>query len=453
MRSMDSMRSMDNIVTLSSPPPKVGYVLKRFPRLSETFILNEVLELERQGVDVEIFSLLRPPDELRHEMLSAVRAPVTYLPGGSAVSGWHTRTWESGGEIEKQNITDVIASNSQPFRDFMIGKSPGEISQLCLRFLTLAMLASARGIQHLHAHFGSDATTAALMASRLTGIPYSFTAHARDIYHTYIDPKTDELIRRRKIAEARFVVTVSDYNRRHLIKLAGVQSANKIHRLYNGIDLERFRIGSAVARTSGLLLSIGRLVEKKGFFDLIEACRLLRDAGTQFQLVVIGDGPLRDELQQRINSYCLERHVQLKGPMPQEQIIDIMARSSALVLPCIVAKSGDQDGLPTVLLEALASGLPSISTLVAGIPEIIEHRESGLLVPPADPARLAEAVTELLNDDDLRRRIAEAGRARAEQLFNLPVNVKTLKSHFEGTTQPRSATQSEEASENRLHII
>ena len=453
MRSMDSMRPMGNIVTLSSPPLKVGYVLKRFPRLSETFILNEVLELERQGVDVEIFSLLRPPDELRHELLSAVRASITYLPGGSAVGGWHARTWEIGGEIEKHKITDLIASNAQPFGDLMVGKSAAEISQLCLRFVTLAMLASARGIQHLHAHFGSDATTVALMASRLTDIPYSFTAHARDIYHTYIDPKTDELIRRRKIAEAQFVVTVSDYNRRHLIKLAGEQSANKIHRLYNGIDLQRFQISSAVARTSGLLLSIGRLVEKKGFFDLIEACRLLRDAGTQFQLVIVGDGPLRDDLQQRINSYSLERQVELKGPMPQERIIDVMARSSALVLPCIVAKSGDQDGLPTVLLEALASGLPSISTLVAGVPEIIEHRKSGLLVPPEDPARLAEAMTELLNDHGLRQRIAEAGRSRAERLFSLPVNVKTLKGHFETSMQPRTETKAEDARENRIHIV
>ena len=139
--------------------------------------------------------------------------------------------------------------------------------------------------------------------------------------------------------------------------------------------------------------------------------------------------------------------------MPQERIIDVMARSSALVLPCIVAKSGDQDGLPTVLLEALASGLPSISTLVAGVPEIIEHRKSGLLVPPEDPARLAEAMTELLNDHGLRQRIAEAGRSRAERLFSLPVNVKTLKGHFETSMQPRTETKAEDARENRIHIV
>ncbi|MGI9405118.1 MAG: glycosyltransferase, partial [Hyphomicrobiaceae bacterium] len=283
---------------------------------------------------------------------------------------------------------------------------------------------------HMHAHFGSDATTAALLASRLTGIPFSFTAHARDIYHTYVDPQSDARMRRMKMAEARFVVTVSDHNKQYLSDLAGSENGRKIHRLYNGIDLARFSPDPKIKRETDLILSIGRLVEKKGLPDLLSACRILRDRGVGFSCVIVGDGPLRENLEQQIAADGLAGQVSLKGPMPQEDVIALMRRATMLAAPSVVAASGDRDGLPTVLLEALAAGLPAISTSVAGIPEIFGNEETGVLVAPSQPVELAAAMDVLLGDSALRERIATAARRRAKRLFSLSTNVATLKSFF-----------------------
>jgi glycosyltransferase involved in cell wall biosynthesis len=292
-----------------------------------------------------------------------------------------------------------------------------EASLLSLCSLSLAMLAQSTGVSHLHAHFGSNATTAALLASRISGIAYSFTAHARDIFHTYVSADADAAMRRRKIAEAQFVATVSDHNRHHLIELAGRRAAHRIHRVYNGVDLARFRPNPDIPRDQGLLLSIGRLIEKKGFVDLLEACRILRDRGIPFRCLIVGDGPLRNVLQQKINDWGLASVIQLLGWLPQEQVIGLMRRAAVHVLACVVAESGDRDGLPTVLLEALAIGLPCVSTTLAGIPEIIDDNVSGLLVPPRSPRELADAIARLLQDPELQTRFARLGHAKAKRDF------------------------------------
>lgn len=415
------------------PHFKVGYVLKRFPRLSETFVLNELLELQRQGVEVEIFSLLKPLEEIQHSLLAALDAEVTYLPGGKAIKGCTVTRGPAGGPRRKVALDELLADRP-PMADLLPGKPPQEAAQLSLQAATLAMLASARDIGHLHAHFTSNATTVALLASRWSGIPYSFTAHARDIYHTYVDPMTDAALRRRKIAAARFVVTVSDYNRRHLVELVGEQASDKIHRLYNGIDLSRFAFGGEVGDLDEppLFLSVGRLIEKKGFTHLVEACRILRQAGVGSRCLIIGEGPDRDALLAQVRAAGLEGQVELGGALPQEAVLAAMRRATAIVLPCVVSVSGDRDGLPTVLLEALAVGLPAISTTVAGIPEIIEDGQTGLLVPPADPERLAHAMLQILAEPKLGERLRRAGRAKAERDFELRTNVAVLKGYFVG---------------------
>ncbi len=429
---------------------KVGYVLKRFPRLSETFILNEVLELERQGVEVEIFSLLKPPAEERHRLLDRLRAPVTYLPGNRALESWAVRAGLGDGRQARRRVVDLVAEEGFDPGPLFAGKDAATVARLRLQGLTLAVLAGGRGIRHLHAHFGSDATTVALLASRQSGIPFSYTAHARDIYHTYVDPGTDADIRRRKMAEAAFVLTVSEYNCRHLRKLYGGVDADKIRRLYNGIDLRRFR-PPAAAPAGDRILGVGRLVEKKGFRHLVEACRLLDAEGRTFRCLIVGDGPERDSLSARIAEAGLEGKVSLLGPRTQEELISIMAASTVLVLPAVVTPSGDRDGLPTVLLEALALGLPAISTEVAGIPEIIEDRRTGLLVPPGDPASLAAAIGEILSQPDLRRRLARQGRLKAESAFDLRRNVGLLKRHFERAAAcPGLGSEEREADADRL---
>lgn len=426
---------------------RVGYVLKRFPRLSETFILNELLELDRQGVAVEVFSLLHPPSEARHALLAKLRAPVTYLPRGYAVKALRVQTESE----EEHSVEDLLADLRLPFDTLFSGKTARDVCHLTLQASALALLASARGLTHLHAHFASNATAVAMLASRLTGIPYSFTAHARDIYHTYVNESVDDAVRRRKISEARFVVTVSEYNRRHLTRLAGTNQEAKVRRLYNGIDLSRFRPDDAM-REPKLLLAVGRLVEKKGFKDLVEACGVMRDSGTAFKCLIVGDGPERARLARRISELQLGDYVMLSAPQPQEELLNTMRRASAVVLPCVVSESGDRDGLPTVLLEALAMGLPAISTTVSGIPEIIDHEQNGLLVPPGDPQTLAAAMQRLLADRTLAADLGANGRVKAESAFDLRRNVATLRSYFADTLTD-AVTEPEERSidEHRLH--
>jgi colanic acid/amylovoran biosynthesis glycosyltransferase len=410
------------------PSMRVAYVLKRFPRFSETFILNELLELERQGVDVEIFSLLRPPGEPRHALLSQLKARVIYLPSGSVVDSLTVKQCIGGGDAE--HIPLAIAAENGTFDDAMPGKDGRETSAIVLKAGALALIAKARGIGHFHAHFGSDATTVAMLASRLSGIAYSFTAHAKDIYHTYINEKVDRRMRMAKIAEAAFVTTVSEFNRKHLIGLAGPLFMPKIRRLYNGIDLDRFTY-MPHGRDPATILTVGRLVEKKGIKDLVAACAILRDRKTDFKCMIVGEGPLQGSLAAQITENNLEKHVFLVGPKPQEDLIELMRRATVFVLPCIVTESGDRDGLPTVLLEALASGLPAISTDVSGVPEIIEHGTMGLIARQSAPNEIATAMSHLLDSPSLRQRMAEVGRKKAEADFDLVKNVAVLRRFFE----------------------
>ena len=433
-------------------PIRIGYVLKRFPRLSETFILNELLQLERQGVELEVFSLLRPPDEPRHALLEELRAPVYYLPSSSAAEGIRLSVQGCNGKIHKRSIAEHLDGSDEPFDEAMPGKSGKDAATLVIKAASVAMLSRTHGIRHLHAHFGSDATTVAMLAARLARLSYSFTAHARDIYHLYNDPETDAQMRRAKIAEAAFVATVSDFNRQHLLELAEPQHAARITRLYNGIDLDRFRPQSRVSRHPQRILAVGRLVEKKGFADLIEACRILSGAGTQFSCDIIGEGPLRDQLERQIADAGLAGVVVIRGAMPQERLQQEMQTATMLVLPCVVTSSGDRDGLPTVLLEALACGLPCISTSVTGVPEIIGHGKNGLLAKPNDPLSLARCMTRLLANPAERECFALAGRRKAEADFDLTKNVASLRAMFERSSATTETSIEEPQDEHRVHF-
>lgn len=422
-----------------SSPMRIGYILKRFPRLSETFILNEILALERAGVEVEIFSLLRPPKEGQHALLKELKAPVTYLP--SSVSAARL-TLKTGPEAKAGSLPDF-------YDDFEIspplfsGKSPQDLALLHLKAGLLAFLAHRRGLRHFHAHFGSDATTAALLTSRLTGGSFSYTAHARDIYHTYVSPARDAQMRRAKMTEAKFLVTVSDYNARHLRKLCP-EAAHRVHRLYNGIDLARFVPDQSVQRPRRIV-TVGRFIEKKGFPILIEACRILRDRGHAFDCQILGDGPMREELRSQISDLGLAGQIQLAGSLPQERLIAEMKTGAIMTLPCIVSESGDRDGLPTVLLEAMALGLPVVTTTVSGGPEIVAENKTGYLCPPGDPSALAARLESLLDAPERGIEMGLAGRERAERLFDLKTNVASLRTLFEEALNP-DATMAKVAS-------
>ena len=392
------------------PTRRVGYVAKVFPRLSETFVLNEIHELERRGIDVHVFSLHSPPAAVPHRLLSDLRAPITCVERCAEPSG--TRRTEAMATLSAR----FSAEASLDDRLF-----PRHYVRLAVR---LAAAAEGLALGRFHAHFASRAAHVAMLGSRLAGVPFSFTAHAKDIYHEEVD---QELLRV-KLRHADLVVTVSEFNRRTLLRIGseipGVEE--KVRRLYNGVDLDLFRPRPGGLGAPGRILAVGRFVEKKGFPTLIEACGVLRQRGVPFTCDLIGSGNQQSLLEDLIASRGLGDRVTVRGALPLEQVASEMRGASLVVLPCVVAADGNMDALPTVLLEAMASGIPAVSTALSGIPEIVVDGETGYLVNPGDGAALAGAMEKILRDPEAGARLGRAGRRRAEELFDLRANVARL---------------------------
>ncbi len=392
-------------------PARVGYVLKMYPRFSETFIVNEILAHEAAGLHLEIFSLRPPVDGRFHEALARVRAAVTYVPasGLKAADFWA----ELG-----------AAADTLPGVRVVIESSRGEDVHDVYQALVLARAARAHGLTHLHAHFGSVATTVARLAGLFAGLPYSFTAHAKDIFH---DSVSHEDLKR-KLADAVAVVTVSEFNLAHLRATFGT-SAARVHRVYNGLDLDQFAYSPPVER-GRQLVSVGRLVEKKGFEDLIDACALMVARGSRFKCAIVGCGPLEDALGERIDRLGLRDTVRLLGARPQGEVMRLVQEAAVFAAPCVIGNDGNRDGLPTVLLEAMALGTPCVSTDVTGIPEIVEDGKTGLMVPQHDPERLASVIQCLLDKPELRVRLAKNARALVEERFDIHQNAARIRAIF-----------------------
>ncbi|MBA2442737.1 MAG: glycosyltransferase, partial [Rubrobacter sp.] len=337
---------------------KVGYVVKRYPRYSETFIVNEILAHERAGMELEIFSLRPPEDGHFQDAISRVRAPVTYVPSSGARTSSFWTALEEASEVLPGLWDSLEVARGEEGRDVY-------------QAVILAQEAALRKIGHLHAHFATVSATVARLAARFAGIPYTFTAHAKDIFHESVRPEDLS----RKLDAASAVVTVSEYNLEYLREFHA--PAGHVRRIYNGLDLERFPYRSPEDRPPRIL-AVGRLVEKKGVGDLVEACALLARRGREFVCQIVGSGPLEEELRERIRRLGLEDRVELTGPRPQGELAGIVQDAAVFAAPCVVGSDGNRDGLPTVLLEAMALGTPCVSTDVTGIPEVLRDGETRL---------------------------------------------------------------------------
>lgn len=397
----------------------IGYVLKRYPRFSETFVVNEILAHEAVGIEVTIFALRSPADTHFQPAVARVRGAVHYLPSASL------RANEFWSLLEPHLAADHAAE--------LAGALDAEGMDV-YQALVLAQLLSSKKIDHIHAHFATSAATVARLASKLTQIPYTLTAHAKDIYHEYVNPAALE----QKVADAAGVITVSEYNKRHL-QTQFPQYGDKIHRIYNGIPLREFAYQPPINRAP-LILGVGRLVEKKGFCDLIEACSLLSQQGVKYECQIIGGGELEPMLRQQIVSLNLDGQVRLVGPLPSDQVATTIRQAAVLVAPCITASTGDRDGLPTVLLEAIACGTPCVATDVTGIPEIIHDQQTGLLVKERSPNQLANAIAMLIHQPVLGERLAAAARTLIEESFDIAANTATQRRLF-GATKLNDRTQ------------
>ena len=396
---------------IHSPPAKVGYVVKRYPRFSETFIINEILAHEAAGLEVEIFALGFPYEPYFQDAIAKVRAPVRYLPadGLKAVDFW--AALEQGSAVLPGFWNQLAIGRGEDFR---------QVYQASL----LARDVKANNVTHLHAHFATSAATVTRLASWFTGVPYTITAHAKDIFHQAVSKEDLS----RKFADAAAVVTVSNYNVKYLQRLCGA-AAEKIRRIYNGVDLELFPFTPAPNRPPRIV-AVGRLVEKKGFAGLIDACALLAQKKRDFICQIVGSGELEAELRQQIESARLEDRVELTGALPQRDVIELLKTASVLVAPSVVGADGNRDGLPNVLLEAMALGTPCVATNIVGLPELIRHEETGLLVNERDSLALAGAIERLLEDRELAARLAKGARRLIETEFDLHHNAAQLRSLF-----------------------
>lgn len=391
--------------------PRVAYLLKRYPRFSETFIVNEILAHERAGMPVQIFALRKVKEAHYQSILSQVRSPVTYI--SDSVPELEI-FWSTLNEAHRA-IPDLWRTIEE------VG--PCEVLDI-YQAVMLACRVRELGIEHLHAHFGTVATTIARLVAQFTGISYTFTAHAKDIFHAEVE--SDEL--RNKLRDAASVVTVSDYNNRWLRSQYN-EAASRVRRIYNGLTLSDFPYRQPIDRPPQIL-AVGRLVEKKGFDTLIEACAILQSREVAFHCTIIGDGPQKEALNGMIMDRGLSSAVSLKGSRPQNDVLDELHGAAVFAAPCVMATDGDRDGLPTVLLEAMASGTPCVSTHVTGIPEVIREEETGLLVPQRDPVALANAIARLLNDVDLRVDLSQRARCLIEQDFDVDSNAAKLRALF-----------------------
>jgi glycosyltransferase involved in cell wall biosynthesis len=392
-------------------PWRVGYVVKWYPRYSETFVVREILAHETAELPIIIFTLRPPSDTHFQELIARVRAPVHYLPseGVQAADLW-------------QALAEARAVVPELWQ--ALEAAQGEEARDVYQAAVLARGVRLQGIRHLHAPFASTAATVARLAARFAGIPYSFTAHAKDIYHASVRP--EDLLR--KLTEAAAVITVSEYNLAYLRRTYGA-AAGRVRRIYNGLDLEQFRYEPPQERPARVV-AVGRLVEKKGFGDLVEACGVLARRGRRFECQIIGEGPLEAELQERIERCGLQGRVVLLGPRPESEVMRQVQGAAMFALPCVVGTDGNRDGLPTVLLEAMALGTPCVSTDVTGIPEVVRDGETGLVVPQHAPEVLAGAMERLLGDPGLRVQLASQARRIIEAEFHIHCNATRVRKVF-----------------------
>jgi len=397
----------------NNSPFKVCYFLKRYPRLSETFIVNEMQELRRLGVNVTIVAQGDPNELVVHEKTKSLKVPIYYVPPVKSISR------ESWLVKYLRNLSDIPREMAR--KNIRGGMSKIDYLTL-IESAMIAPLIQSLGIDLIHAHFATWATTAASFVSKLTNIPYSFTAHAKDIYHESVDRKALA----EKMAQAKFVITVSNFNKIYLEECLKTEGKlGRIIRLYNGIDLNQFK-PSHTKKDSNLIVSVGRLVQKKGFEYLIDACNILNEKGMPFHCMIIGEGEERTALENLVKKNSLENKVKFTGAQTQKEVIRMIQKSAIFVLPCIVGDDGNRDGLPTVLLESMALGVPVISTTTTGIPEIIENKKTGILVPPKNALQLANSIEEVLIKPELQENLQREGRLRAEKVFNIEENVRVL---------------------------
>jgi glycosyltransferase involved in cell wall biosynthesis len=402
---------------------RLGYLYSRYPVISQTFCDAEMLALERLGLELTIGSVYPPLTSLRHEHISCLRASIHYAPPQEIL-----KISENAARTTGKWPRDLVQQHEQRY-------GPSAKAELRARnALYFADFFARNDVEHLHVHFANRAAHTALFLKKISGVPFSVTAHGQDFMK---DLGSDDLLRE-ICAAAEFVAAETDYTRELLCRRCP-DSAAKIYRVYNGIDLERFpmtdgepprplRSAQRVAAPylAPRIISVGRLVEFKGFEHLIDACAELARRGFDFACDIIGDGPLRETLRAKIAELNLSSRINLLGSLSQKSVLEKLRDADIFALASTADAHGATDVFPTVILEAMASARPVVSTRLAGIPELVVDGETGLLVSPDDTAGLTKALQHSVCDGELRLRYGRAGRMRIEQQFRIEDTVAPL---------------------------
>lgn len=394
---------------------RLAYLANYFPSLTETFIYREVMELKRRDVAVALYSLRKPGETEVSDEARKLRDETVYLLPVSTGELLASHAWFFGRAplTYLGTLVKMVTGTHNSCRDRVRSLTHfGEGAVLARRMVR-------EGITHIHSHYASQSTSVARVVHLLTGIPYSFTGHAHDIWH-------DRLLLPEKLREAAFVATCSTFAKRFIAREDEGCDA-KVHVVYHGLDVRKFipPVGNKT-RVRNRILSVGSLGPTKGFPDLIRACALLRQKLQDFECVIVGEGPMRDELERLISDLGLSGTVRLVGSVPQEGLIGFYHEAWIFVLPCVIAEDGRRDGLPNVLMEAMATGLPVITTRSTAQEELIEDGRHGLLVTPHAPEELAAAIGTLCRDDGLRESLGAGGRRRIERDFDNRTTIEPL---------------------------
>ena len=402
---------------------KVAYLMAQFPKLTETFVLYEILAVERHGIDVEIYPLRRGKDTVAHPEAARLVARTRFLPWFSlSMVLSHLHFLARRPQVYLSTLARLLWANLGSLRYFA-----GAVV-FFPKAVHIARLIQCAKVAHVHAHFASHPAAVAWVISRLTGIPYSFTAHGSDLHR-------DRHMLREKVAEAKFVVTISSYNRDLIVAECGDRFRHTTKVIRCGVDPAVF--SSAVFTADGerpadgsdrivRILCVGTLHEVKGQAYLIEACRQLQQVGHAVECHFAGNGPDLKRLTRQAARSGIADQVHFHGACPRTKIVELLRQVDLVAAPSVQARDGRREGIPVVLMEAMASQRPVVASRLSGIPELVIDGETGLLTPPRDAAALAAAIARLIDDRPLGRRLARAGREKVLRDFHLDRNAARL---------------------------
>jgi glycosyltransferase involved in cell wall biosynthesis len=402
------------------------YILNRFPKISETFILNEIVGLINLGHKVRIVSLLKPLEkkfhkEIRDYNLIKLTHYLKYRPGHYS----RLKTFEKG--IKKFFECKFLTKEQKAQLIYLCyeKKQGKEVAfRKFLDVLNIIKIIRKEKIKHIHNHFAGPNVDYAYVLNKVIGIPYTFTTHAYDIFS---EVQKDM---KKWANNAKKVIAVSKFNKKYMNKKLGIP-LNKIQIITYSKYLDKLKPLKKHRRSPFKIISISRLAEKKGYPYLIEACKILKDKKIEFSCEIQGEGPERKKLEMLIKKYRLKNKVKLGEALTHEEVIEFMKTGSVFVLPCIRAKNGDMDGIPNVLMESMALEIPTISTDVTGIPELIDNNINGIIVPQNNAESLAQAIIKIKNNPDFADKIRKKGRKKVMEKFNVEKNVRKLVRVFE----------------------